>query len=189
MPPKDLLATDPLAALAEALAPELSAVEATTEINYSGKDRGSLSIIRNGKAMQTSYFAAFEVQALRDGGQAAINNFKVILLEQIARLLNPPKPNPVSLTGLTPMRRSRSKKATTDEAAPVEGAVEGATDGEGVELAPDDTEAAEGMKIPAVAGADGAAPEDAEAADHVPAAFIAPEHDEEAIEAPEPVQV
>ena len=186
MPPKDLLATDPLAALAEALAPELEAVGATTEIVYSGKDRGSLSVMRDGKALQTSYFASFEVQALRDGGNAAIQNHKAIVMEQIHRLLNPPKPAPVSLTGLAPMRRSRSKKAATTEEG---GTAEANSEGTDTELAADDAEPAEGMKVPAAGGSDGAAPEDAEAAGSVPAQFIAPEHDEEAVAAPEPVEV
>lgn len=184
MAPKDLLTTDPLAALAEALAPELAAVGATAEVAYSGKDRGSLTVMKDGKAMQTSYFASFEVQGFRDGGDPAIKVAKAAILEQIQRLLNPPKPNPVNLTGLAPMRRSRSKKANEEEKAEPEVNAETEAD-----VAPDDTEPAEGIRVAPAPGSDGSSPEDAEPLDHVAATFIAPEHDEEAVGAPEPVEV
>jgi hypothetical protein len=123
----EVVTNDPLAWLASALEPELSKVEATAEYNYSSSERGSLTINRQGKAMQTSYFASFELQALRDGGTSALEKQKVAIIAQIERLLNPPRPTPISLAGMMPARRGRTaaKKpgtdATTDaeaEAAP-----------------------------------------------------------------------
>lgn len=106
--PNDVATSDPLAWLVQALEPELSKVEASAEFVYSSADRGSLTINRHGKAMQTSYFASFELQALRDGGVGALEKQKTALLDQIHRLLNPPKPSPISLAGMMPARRGRT---------------------------------------------------------------------------------
>lgn len=104
----DVATSDPLAWLVQALEPELAKVEASAEHHYSSSDRGSLTINRHGKAMQTSYFASFELQALRDGGPAALEKQKQALIAQIERLLNPPKPSPISLAGMMPARRGRT---------------------------------------------------------------------------------
>ena len=104
----DVATNDPLAWLVQALEPELAKVEASAEHHYSSSDRGSLTINRHGKAMQTSYFASFELQALRDGGTAALEKQKAALIAQIERLLNPPKPSPISLAGMMPARRGRT---------------------------------------------------------------------------------
>jgi hypothetical protein len=119
----EVVTNDPLAWLASALEPELAKVEATAEYNYSSSERGSLTINRQGKAMQTSYFASFELQALRDGGTSALEKQKVAIIAQIERLLNPPRPTPISLAGMMPARRGRTaaKKPGTEteaEAAP-----------------------------------------------------------------------
>lgn len=112
----EVATNDPLAWLANALEPELSKVEASAEYQYSSSDRGSLTINRAGKAMQTSYFASFELQALRDGGPAALEKQKQAIVDQIHRLLNPPKPSPISLAGMMPARRGRTatKKAEAE---------------------------------------------------------------------------
>ena len=102
---------DPLAWLANALEPELSKVEASAEFHYSSSERGSLTVNRQGKAMQTSYFASFELQALRDGGAGALEKQKQAIVAQIERLLNPPRPTPISLTGMMPARRGRTAAA------------------------------------------------------------------------------
>ena len=125
----DVATSDPLAWLVQALEPELAKVEASAEHHYSSSDRGSLTINRHGKAMQTSYFASFELQALRDGGTAALEKQKQALIAQIERLLNPPKPSPISLAGMMPARRGRTaaKKpagaaaAETEQESPQEG--------------------------------------------------------------------
>lgn len=104
----EVATNDPLAWLAEALEKDLAGVEATAEYHYSSNDRGSLTINRQGKAMQTSYFASFELQALRDGGTAALEKQKQAIIDQIQRLLNPPRPTPISLAGMMPARRGRA---------------------------------------------------------------------------------
>jgi hypothetical protein len=115
----DQLSRDPLAALVETLEPELDKVGATVEFKYSGPERGSLTINRDGKVMQTSYYASWELQALRDGGAGGLEKAKTAILDQINRLLNPPKPQPISLTSVAPARRGRgaAKKAAPTEAA------------------------------------------------------------------------
>ncbi|MEB3196674.1 MAG: hypothetical protein VKP62_05660 [Candidatus Sericytochromatia bacterium] len=113
--------------LKQALDAELKALDATADYQYSGRDRGSLSIVRHGKALQTSYFATFEVQALRDGGNAALDKQVKVLLAQVERLLNPPKPQPISLTSVLPARRGRAA-AKPKEAEGEEQAEEGVDD-------------------------------------------------------------
>lgn len=112
----EVATSDPLAWLANALEPELAKVEASAEYHYSASDRGSLTINRQGKAMQTSYFASFELQALRDGGVSALEKQKQAIIDQIHRLLNPPRPTPISLAGMMPARRGRTatKKAEAE---------------------------------------------------------------------------
>lgn len=127
----DLLSRDPLAALVETLEPELDKVGATVEYKYSGPERGSLTINRDGKVMQTSYYASWELQSLRDGGPNGLEKHKQGILEQINRLLNPPKPQPISLTSVAPARRGRgAKKAAPEgEAAAPAGATTEAAEG------------------------------------------------------------
>lgn len=132
----DLLTKDPLAALVEALEPELTKVGATVEYKYSSSERGNLTINREGKVLQTSYYASWELQSLRDGGPGGLEKHKLAILEQINRLLNPPKPQPISLTSVAPARRGRGAKKAAPEgdtatAAPAEG--EGAEGAEGAE--------------------------------------------------------
>ncbi|MEB3221227.1 MAG: hypothetical protein VKS61_05110 [Candidatus Sericytochromatia bacterium] len=119
---REATSTDVLKTLKEALDASLRDVDATVEYHYSGAERGSLSIIREGKALQTSYFASFEIQALRDGGAAALDKQKQTLLDQVQRLLNPPKPQPISLTSVLPARRgragARAKAAVEGETGP-----------------------------------------------------------------------
>ena len=105
---KEATQLDVLKWLKEALDKALAEVGATAEFIYSGTDRGSLTINREGKALQTSYFASFEIQALRDGGPAALEKQKQALVDQVHRLLNPPKPQPISLTNVMPARRGRA---------------------------------------------------------------------------------
>lgn len=105
---KETTQLDVLKWLKEALDKALVDVEATTDFIYSGTDRGSLTINRQGKALQTSYFASFEIQALRDGGPNALEKQKQALVDQVHRLLNPPKPQPISLTNVMPARRGRA---------------------------------------------------------------------------------
>ena len=105
---KEATTTDVLKALKDALDAALADVEATADYVYSGTDRGSLTINRQGKALQTSYFASFEIQALRDGGPGALEKQKQALVDQVHRLLNPPKPQPISLTSVMPARRGRA---------------------------------------------------------------------------------
>jgi hypothetical protein len=124
----DLLSRDPLAALVETLEPELDKVGASVEYKYSGPERGSLTINRDGKVMQTSYYASWELQALRDGGAGGLEKHKQGILEQINRLLNPPKPQPISLTSVAPARRGRGAKKA---AAPEGEAATGTTEAEG----------------------------------------------------------
>jgi hypothetical protein len=116
---REATSVDVLKSLKEALDSALRDVNASAEYHYSGTDRGSLSIIREGKALQTSYFASFEIQALRDGGAAALDKQKQALLDQVQRLLNPPKPQPISLSTVLPARRgragARAKAATEGE--------------------------------------------------------------------------
>lgn len=113
------LSRDPLAALVETLEPELTKVGATVEYKYSGAERGSLTINREGKVLQTSYYASWELQSLKDGGPGNLEKHKNGILEQINRLLNPPKPQPISLTSVQPARRGRGAKkpaaAATEE--------------------------------------------------------------------------
>lgn len=112
------LSRDPLAALVETLEPELEKVGATVEYKYSGAERGSLTINREGKVLQTSYYASWELQSLKDGGPGNLEKHKQAILEQINRLLNPPKPQPISLTSVQPARRGRGAKkpaAATEE--------------------------------------------------------------------------
>ena len=104
----EVITNDPLAWLVTALESELSKVEASAEFNYSAPDRGFLTVNRLGKAMQTSYFASFELQALRDGGASALEKQKQAIIDQIHRLLNPPRPTPISLAGMMPARRGRT---------------------------------------------------------------------------------
>jgi hypothetical protein len=132
----DLLTKDPLAALVEALEPELTKVGATVEYKYSSSERGNLTINREGKVLQTSYYASWELQSLRDGGPGGLEKHKLAILEQINRLLNPPKPQPISLTSVAPARRGRGAKKAAPEgeaatAAPAEG--EGAEGADGAE--------------------------------------------------------
>lgn len=105
---KETTTLDVLKWLKEALDTALADVEATADFVYSGTDRGSLTINRQGKALQTSYFASFEIQSLRDGGPAALEKQKQALVDQVHRLLNPPKPQPISLTSVMPARRGRA---------------------------------------------------------------------------------
>lgn len=105
---KEATQLDVLKWLKEALDKALAEVDATADYNYSGTDRGSLTINRQGKALQTSYFASFEIQALRDGGPNALEKQKQALIDQVHRLLNPPKPQPISLTNVMPARRGRA---------------------------------------------------------------------------------
>jgi hypothetical protein len=105
---KESTQLDVLRWLKEALDVALADVEATADFIYSGTDRGSLTINRQGKALQTSYFASFEVQSLRDGGPGALEKQKQALIDQVHRLLNPPKPQPISLTSVMPVRRGRA---------------------------------------------------------------------------------
>lgn len=105
---KEATQLDVLKWLKEALDKALADVGATAEFIYSGTDRGSLTINREGKALQTSYFASFEIQALRDGGPNALEKQKQALVDQVHRLLNPPKPQPISLTNVMPARRGRA---------------------------------------------------------------------------------
>lgn len=105
---REAISGDVLKSLKEALDKALRDVEATAEYQYSGNERGSLTILRQGKALQTSYFASFEIQALRDGGAAALDKQKQTLVDQVQRLLNPPKPQPISLTSVIPPRRGRA---------------------------------------------------------------------------------
>ncbi|MDB5098619.1 MAG: hypothetical protein JWM80_3040 [Cyanobacteria bacterium RYN_339] len=125
----DVATNDPLAWLVQALEPELAKVEASSEYNYSSSERGSLTINRAGKAMQTSYFASFELQALRDGGPAALEKQKLALIAQIERLLNPPKPSPISLAGMMPARRGRTAAKKPAAAGAVEAEPEAAQEG------------------------------------------------------------
>lgn len=119
---KDAPVLDPLSWLHDALKPDLDKFEGDAEVRYSGPDRGSLSIYRQGKLLQTSYFASFELQALKDGGEGALEKQKAAILEQVNRVLNPPKPQPMTLTSLQPaVRRGRAKKAEpAAEEAPAE---------------------------------------------------------------------
>ena len=118
---------DPLGYLANALEPELAKVEATVEFSYSPNgERGSMNINRHGKAMQTSYFSSGELQTLRDGGTATLEKQKQAILDQINRLLNPPRPTPISLTGMMPARRGR----TATKKPEAEAATEAGTDTE-----------------------------------------------------------
>lgn len=126
----DVATSDPLAWLVQALEPELAKVEASAEHHYSSSDRGSLTINRHGKAMQTSYFASFELQALRDGGTAALEKQKQALITQIERLLNPPKPSPISLAGMMPARRGRTAAKKPAGAAAAETEQEGGQEAE-----------------------------------------------------------
>lgn len=105
---KESTQLDVLKWLKEALDVSLADVEATADFIYSGNDRGSLTINRQGKALQTSYFASFEIQTLRDGGPGALEKQKQALIDQVHRLLNPPKPQPISLTSVMPARRGRA---------------------------------------------------------------------------------
>ena len=101
---------DPLAWLKEALETALASEAATVETVYTGADRGSLTVYRQGTLLQTSYFSSFEIQALRDGGVNALEKQKAAILEQVHRLLNPPKPQNIDLTSLGPLRKPRPKK-------------------------------------------------------------------------------
>lgn len=130
---KDVQTLDPLVWLHEALEKELAAVGATVEHNYSGIDRGSLTVNREGKVMQTSYFASWEIQSLRDGGNSALEKQKNAIIEQINRLLNPPKPQPISLTSLAPAKRGRGAAKKTEEPAAAAPAAEAGEDAEAVE--------------------------------------------------------
>lgn len=128
---KEATQLDVLKWLKEALDKALAEVGATAEFIYSGTDRGSLTINREGKALQTSYFASFEIQALRDGGPAALEKQKQALVDQVHRLLNPPKPQPISLTNVMPARRGRAAakaKAASGAAQAEEQSEEGGGD-------------------------------------------------------------
>jgi hypothetical protein len=92
-----------------------------------------LTINRDGKVMQTSYYASWELQSLKDGGPNGLEKHKNGILEQINRLLNPPKPQPISLTSVAPARRGRGAKKAAPESGEAAAAPAGAT-----------TEAAEG---------------------------------------------
>jgi hypothetical protein len=108
--------SDPLAWLTDALEPELAKVEASVEHTYSAADRGYLTINRAGKMLQTSYFASFELQSLKDGGLGALEKQKTALLVQVDRLLNPPRPQPMSLGNLSLPRRGRTAAPVKKEA-------------------------------------------------------------------------
>jgi hypothetical protein len=122
---------DVLKWLKEALDSALADVGATADFVYSGTDRGSLTINREGKALQTSYFASFEIQALRDGGPNALEKQKQALVDQVHRLLNPPKPQPISLTSVMPARRGRaaSKAKAASAGAETQEAEQGESEG------------------------------------------------------------
>lgn len=128
---KETTQLDVLKWLKEALDKALVDVEASADFIYSGTDRGSLTINRQGKALQTSYFASFEIQALRDGGPNALEKQKQALIDQVHRLLNPPKPQPISLTNVMPARRGRAAakaKAATGAAEQEQTEAEAATE-------------------------------------------------------------
>ncbi len=148
---KETTQLDVLKWLKEALDKALSEVDATADFIYSGTDRGSLTINRQGKALQTSYFASFEIQALRDGGPNALEKQKQALVDQVHRLLNPPKPQPISLTNVMPARRGR--------AAAKAKAATGAAEAEQTEAEQTEGEQAEGGEESSAEAAEPAAEE------------------------------
>jgi hypothetical protein len=116
----EALTSDPLAWLKQSLETDLESVGATVEYKYSSPERGSLTVHHQGKVLQTSYFSSWELQALKDGGPSALEKQKRAFLQQIDRLLNPPKPQSLPpLTSVTPAKRGRgAKKPAAEEAAP-----------------------------------------------------------------------
>lgn len=138
---KEAPVSDPLNWLQESLEKELSPVSASVEHQYSSSDRGSLTVNREGKVMQTSYFSSWEIQALREGGVPALEKQKAAIIEQINRLLNPPKPQPISLN-VTPLKRGRGAKKPEAPAAAAE-STEAAEGGEEAAEAPETPETPE----------------------------------------------
>lgn len=116
----EALTSDPLAWLKQSLETELGPLGATVEYKYSGPERGSLTIHHQGKVLQTSYFASWELQSLKDGGPSALEKQKRAFIAQVDRLLNPPKPQSLPpLTSVTPLKRGRgAKKGPATEEAP-----------------------------------------------------------------------
>lgn len=128
----DLTTLDPLAWLARAMATDLADHGASAEYHYTSPERGSLTVNRHGKAIQSSYFAAFELQALRAGGVKALEMQKLAMMEQVQRVITPPTPVAINLAGLYAARRGRGasvKKGAqpapdSEDNAEVEGASE-----------------------------------------------------------------
>lgn len=114
---KEAPVSDPLAWLHDTLESELASVGATVEHHYSSPSRGNLTIYRDGQVMQTSYFSSWELDDLRNSGQPALEKQKAAIMEQINRLLNPPKPQPINLQSLAQPKRGRGAKKA---AAPAE---------------------------------------------------------------------
>lgn len=134
---KEAPVSDPLAWLHDSLETALASVGATVDHQYSSPSRGSLTITREGRVMQTSYFSSWEIEDLRNGGQPALEKQKAAIMEQINRLLNPPKPQPINLQSVAAPKRGRGAKkpaaaeeaeatetteATSDAAEPTEAA-------------------------------------------------------------------
>lgn len=132
---------DPLSWLKAALETALAAENATVETVYTGPDRGSLTIYRQGTLLQTSYFSSFEIQGLRDGGTNALEKQKAAILEQVHRLLNPPKPQNIDLTSLGPLRKPRPKKAAAAAPSAAPAAEEAEGDAEAPEAEAPEAEA------------------------------------------------
>lgn len=81
--------SDPLAWLAAALGPDLAKIDASAEFHRSSPDRGSLTINRMGKVVQTCYFASFELRAMREGGAQIVEKQRQAIVDQVHRISNP----------------------------------------------------------------------------------------------------
>ena len=140
---KEAPVSDPLAWLHDSLETALASVGATVEHHYSSPSRGNLTIIREGQVMQTSYFSSWEIEDLRNGGQPALEKQKAAIMEQINRLLNPPKPQPINLQSVAAPKRGRGAKKAAAPAEEAE-ATEATETPEGGEATEAPAEAAEG---------------------------------------------
>ncbi|MEB3283734.1 MAG: hypothetical protein VKN33_00405 [Candidatus Sericytochromatia bacterium] len=108
---------DVLKWLQQALGKSLKHVGVTVDFDYSGRERGSLTVWGEGKVLQTSYFSSSEIRALRDGGLVALEKQREALVSQVDRVLNPPPPQPANLTVLFPARRGRAASKSESEGA------------------------------------------------------------------------